>query len=75
MQNCWFKMKVKDLIKQLNKFDQDAFVVVQEYNGCDCDNRVVTEIRQLTPQQAGLKPSQSKIVKNSSVIQITAIKG
>jgi hypothetical protein len=68
-------MKVKDLIKQLNKFDQDAFVVVQEYNGCDDVSRVVTKIRQLTPQQASLNPSQSKIVKNSSIVQITAIKG
>ena len=67
-------MKVKDLIKRLNKCDQDAFVVVQEYNGSADDNRVVTRIRQLTPQQAGLNPSQSKIVKNSSIVQITAFK-
>jgi hypothetical protein len=67
-------MKVKDLIKQLNKFDQDAFVVVQEYNGWADDNRVVKKVLELTPQRAGLSPSQSKIVKNSSIIQITAIK-
>lgn len=66
-------MKVKDLIKQLNKCDQDAFVVVQEYNGWADENRVVKKVLQLTPQRAGLKPSQSKIVKNSSIIQITAI--
>lgn len=34
-------MKVKDLIKQLNKCDQDAFVVVQEYNGWADENRIV----------------------------------
>ena len=68
-------MKVKDLIKRLNKCDQDAFVVVQEYNGCDDDNRIAVEIRELTPKEAGLKPSQSKIVKNSPIVQITGIKG
>ena len=67
-------MKAKDLIKQLNKCDQDAFVVVQEYNGWAVENRVVKKVLELTPQRAGLKPSQSKIVKNSSIIQITAIK-
>ena len=28
-------MKVKDLIKQLQRCDQDAVVFTREYNGCD----------------------------------------
>ena len=66
-------MKVKELIKELEKCDQDAYVIVQEYNGTDDIGRVVKKIKRVDSKDSYLSDHSRKIVKNSSAVLITAI--
>ncbi len=67
-------MKVRELIKELEKCDQDAHIIVQEYNGADDIGRVAKKIKPMDSGDAYLSDHSRKIVKNSPTVLITAIK-
>jgi uncharacterized protein len=67
-------MKVRDLIKELEKCDQDSYVIVQEYDGADDIGRVLKTIKKMNVKDAGVSPASAKIIKRSNVVLLTALK-
>jgi len=67
-------MKVKDLIKELEKCDQDSYVIVQEYNGADDIGRILKFVKSMNSKDAYVSPTSAKIIKKSNVVLLTAFK-
>lgn len=67
-------MKVKDLIKELEKCDQDSYVIVQEYDGANDIGRVLQHVKKQSARDAYVSPASAKIIKKSNVVLLTAFK-
>lgn len=69
-------MKVKDLIKLLEGLNQNAYVVVSDYNGAEHVDRLVLSAVPLQPGEAArrLSDNAKKVVKNQSTVILTPYK-
>ena len=68
-------MTIKELMKELEKYDENTVVTVREYDGSDEKCRKITKIA-MVPKPDHLTPSLKKQINKtkSGVIYLTSIK-
>lgn len=66
-------MKVRELIRELQKLDPESRVFVQEYNGAKNYLRLVRVVEDfVTDETSNLSPIDARAIRGASMVRISA---